>query len=128
MTSFKWSYFLCIYIISVVIILYLIWLLFYLHRLFILYIIKNVCDKSYFLNLCPELKAEVEKLRAAQMSSQGIEPEKMRLFQQEIASLKTKLSQQEHEMAEAHRCVETKLRVMMKIKIKASAVHNPFDF
>lgn len=56
--------------------------------------------------VCPELKAEVEKLRAAQMSSQGIEPEKMRLFQQEIATLKTKLCQQEHEMAEAHRCVD----------------------
>ncbi len=56
--------------------------------------------------MCAELKAEVEKLRAAQVSSQGIEPEKMRLFQQEIASLKTKLSQQEHEMAEAHRCVD----------------------
>lgn len=50
-----------------------------------------------------ELKAEVEKLRAAQMSSQGVEPEKMRLFQQEIAALKNKLSQQEQDMAEAHR-------------------------
>ncbi|XP_052395563.1 kinesin-like protein KIF14 isoform X2 [Carassius gibelio] len=59
--------------------------------------------------LIRELKAEVEKLRAAQMSSQGIEPEKMRLFQQEIASLKTKLSQQEHDMAEAHRTWKEKL-------------------
>uniref|UniRef100_A0A671NB82 Kinesin-like protein KIF14 n=1 Tax=Sinocyclocheilus anshuiensis TaxID=1608454 RepID=A0A671NB82_9TELE len=59
--------------------------------------------------LIRELKAEVEKLRAAQMSSQGIEPEKMRLFQQEIASLKTKLSQQEHEMAEAHRTWKERL-------------------
>uniref|UniRef100_A0A8C2GKH4 Kinesin-like protein KIF14 n=1 Tax=Cyprinus carpio TaxID=7962 RepID=A0A8C2GKH4_CYPCA len=59
--------------------------------------------------LIRELKAEVEKLRAAQMSSQGIEPEKMRLFQQEITSLKTKLSQQEHEMAEAHRTWKEKL-------------------
>ncbi|TRZ02867.1 hypothetical protein DNTS_026732 [Danionella cerebrum] len=53
--------------------------------------------------LIRELKAEVEKLRAAQMSSQGIDPEKMRLFQQEIVTLKNKLCQQEHEMAEAHR-------------------------
>ncbi|XP_016356168.1 kinesin-like protein KIF14 [Sinocyclocheilus anshuiensis] len=60
-------------------------------------------------NLIRELKAEVEKLRAAQMSSQGIEPEKMRLFQQEITSLKTKLSQQEREMAEAHRTWKEKL-------------------
>uniref|UniRef100_A0A672PIP2 Kinesin-like protein KIF14 n=1 Tax=Sinocyclocheilus grahami TaxID=75366 RepID=A0A672PIP2_SINGR len=59
--------------------------------------------------LIRELKAEVDKLRAAQMSSQGIEPEKMRLFQQEITSLKTKLSQQEHEMAEAHRTWKEKL-------------------
>ncbi|XP_048039068.1 kinesin-like protein KIF14 [Megalobrama amblycephala] len=59
--------------------------------------------------LIRELKAEVEKLRAAQMSSQGIEPEKMRLFQQEIATLKTKLCQQEHEMAEAHRTWKEKL-------------------
>uniref|UniRef100_A0A8C2IKG1 Kinesin-like protein KIF14 n=1 Tax=Cyprinus carpio TaxID=7962 RepID=A0A8C2IKG1_CYPCA len=59
--------------------------------------------------LIRELKAEVEKLRTAQMSSQGIEPEKMRLFQQEIASLKTKLSQQEHEMAEAHRTWKERL-------------------
>ncbi|XP_051550144.1 kinesin-like protein KIF14 [Myxocyprinus asiaticus] len=59
--------------------------------------------------LIRELKAEVEKLRAAQMSSQGIEPEKMRLFQQEIASLKTTLCQQQWEMAEAHRTWKEKL-------------------
>ncbi len=75
----------------------------------------------------------MDKLRAAQMSSQGIEPEKMRLFQQEIASLKTKLSQQEHEMAEAHRCVDINYKTQgydshYRVKIKESAVHNPFDF
>lgn len=59
--------------------------------------------------LIRELKAEVEKLRSAQMSAQGIQPEKMRLFQQEIATLKTKLCQQEHEMAEAHRTWKEKL-------------------
>ncbi|XP_051977519.1 kinesin-like protein KIF14 [Xyrauchen texanus] len=59
--------------------------------------------------LIRELKAEVEKLRAAQMSSQGIAPEKMRLFQQEIASLRTKLCQQEREMVEAHRTWKEKL-------------------
>lgn len=52
-----------------------------------------------------ELKAEVEKLRAAQMSSQGIEPERVRLFQQEISTLRNKLCQQEREMAEANRSV-----------------------
>ncbi|KAI5101784.1 kinesin-like protein KIF14 [Silurus meridionalis] len=59
--------------------------------------------------LIRELKSEVEKLRAAQMSSQGIEPEKMRQFQQEIFTLKSQLSQQEREMAEVHRKWKEKL-------------------
>ncbi|XP_046893111.1 kinesin-like protein KIF14 [Hypomesus transpacificus] len=59
--------------------------------------------------LIRELKAEVEKLRAAQMSTQGIEPEDMRLFQQEIAALKSQLTQQEKEMVEAHRTWREKL-------------------
>lgn len=65
----------------------------------------KIIVESLFLTYasCTELKAEVEKLRSAQMSSQGVEPEKMRLFQQEIAALKNKLSQQEQDMAEAHR-------------------------
>ncbi|XP_071342044.1 kinesin-like protein KIF14 [Trachinotus anak] len=59
--------------------------------------------------LIRELKAEVEKLRAAQMSSQGIEPERVRLFQQEIAALRNKLCQQEREMVEANRAWREKL-------------------
>ncbi|XP_029356203.1 kinesin-like protein KIF14 [Echeneis naucrates] len=59
--------------------------------------------------LIRELKAEVEKLRAAQMSSQGIEPERVRLFQQEITALKNKLCQQEREMVEANRAWKEKL-------------------
>ncbi|XP_068175733.1 kinesin-like protein KIF14 [Antennarius striatus] len=59
--------------------------------------------------LIRELKAEVEKLRAAQMSSQGAEPQRVRLFQQEISALKTKLSQQEREMAAANRAWKEKL-------------------
>ncbi|XP_034035899.1 kinesin-like protein KIF14 [Thalassophryne amazonica] len=59
--------------------------------------------------LIRELKAEVEKLRAAQMSSQGIEPERVRLFQQEITTLKNKLYQQEREMMEANRAWREKL-------------------
>ncbi|KAM9503582.1 kinesin-like protein KIF14 isoform 2-T2 [Salvelinus alpinus] len=66
--------------------------------------------------LIRELKAEVEKLRAAQMSSQGIEPEKMRLFQQEILALKSQLTQQEREMAEAHRAWREKLEQAEKHK------------
>ncbi|XP_026179574.1 kinesin-like protein KIF14 [Mastacembelus armatus] len=59
--------------------------------------------------LIRELKAEVEKLRAAQMSSLGIEPERVRLFQQEIVALKNKLCQQEREMVEANRAWREKL-------------------
>ncbi|CDQ64174.1 unnamed protein product [Oncorhynchus mykiss] len=66
--------------------------------------------------LIRELKAEVEKLRAAQMSSQGIEPEKMNLFQQEILALKSQLTQQEREMAEAHRAWREKLEQAEKRK------------
>ncbi|XP_031678074.1 LOW QUALITY PROTEIN: kinesin-like protein KIF14, partial [Oncorhynchus kisutch] len=71
-------------------------------------------------NLCGslllELKAEVEKLRAAQMSSQCNEPEKMGLFQQEILALKSQLTQQEREMAEAHRAWREKLEQAEKHK------------
>ncbi|XP_076880358.1 kinesin-like protein KIF14 isoform X2 [Brachyhypopomus gauderio] len=59
--------------------------------------------------LIRELKAEVEKLRAAQMSSQGLDPENMRQFQQEITALKAQLSRQEREMAEVHRAWKEKL-------------------
>uniref|UniRef100_A0A3B4TV24 Kinesin-like protein KIF14 n=1 Tax=Seriola dumerili TaxID=41447 RepID=A0A3B4TV24_SERDU len=59
--------------------------------------------------LIRELKAEVEKLRAAQTSSQGIEPERVRLFQQEIVALRNKLCQQEREMVEANRAWREKL-------------------
>ncbi|XP_023660428.2 kinesin-like protein KIF14 isoform X1 [Paramormyrops kingsleyae] len=66
--------------------------------------------------LIRELKAEVEKLRAAQMSSQGVGPERMRLFQQEIAALKMQLMQQEKDMVEAHRTWNEKLEQAEKRK------------
>ncbi|KAK5869767.1 hypothetical protein PBY51_024460 [Eleginops maclovinus] len=59
--------------------------------------------------LIRDLKAEVEKLRAAQASSQGIEPERVRLFQQEIVGLRNRLCQQEREMIEANRAWREKL-------------------
>ncbi|XP_062279792.1 kinesin-like protein KIF14 [Scomber scombrus] len=59
--------------------------------------------------LIRELKAEVEKLRSAQASSLGIEPERVRLFQQEITALRSKLCQQEREMLEANRAWRDKL-------------------
>ncbi|XP_041133033.1 kinesin-like protein KIF14 [Polyodon spathula] len=66
--------------------------------------------------LIRELKAEVEKLKSAQMSIQGIEPEKYKLFRQEIVSLKMQLTQQEREMAEAHRTWKEKLEQAEKRK------------
>ncbi|XP_041745611.1 kinesin-like protein KIF14 isoform X2 [Coregonus clupeaformis] len=66
--------------------------------------------------LIRELKAEVEKLRATQTSSQGIKPEKMLLFQQEIVALKSQLTQQERQMAEAHRAWREKLEQAEKRK------------
>uniref|UniRef100_A0A3Q3GF49 Kinesin-like protein KIF14 n=1 Tax=Labrus bergylta TaxID=56723 RepID=A0A3Q3GF49_9LABR len=59
--------------------------------------------------LIRELKAEVEKLRAAQMSSKGVEPERVRLFEQEITALRNRLCQQEREMVEANRAWREKL-------------------
>ncbi|XP_076007312.1 kinesin-like protein KIF14 isoform X2 [Genypterus blacodes] len=59
--------------------------------------------------LIRELKAEVEKLKAAQTSSQGIEPERVRMYQQEITALRNTLFQQEREMAEANRAWREKL-------------------
>ncbi|KAF3835228.1 hypothetical protein F7725_027786, partial [Dissostichus mawsoni] len=59
--------------------------------------------------LIRDLKAEVEKLRAAQASSLGIEPERVRLFQQEIVGLRSRLCQQEREMVEANRAWREKL-------------------
>ncbi|XP_043985739.1 kinesin-like protein KIF14 [Gambusia affinis] len=66
--------------------------------------------------LIRELKAEVEKLRAAQMNSQGTEPERVRMFQQEISTLKSKLCQQEREMVEANRAWREKLEQAEKRK------------
>ncbi|XP_033937920.1 kinesin-like protein KIF14 [Pseudochaenichthys georgianus] len=59
--------------------------------------------------LIRDLKAEVEKLRAAQASSLGIQPERVRLFQQEIVGLRSRLCQQEREMVEANRAWREKL-------------------
>uniref|UniRef100_A0A8C5AJB8 Kinesin-like protein KIF14 n=1 Tax=Gadus morhua TaxID=8049 RepID=A0A8C5AJB8_GADMO len=53
--------------------------------------------------LIRELKLEVEKLRAAQTSAQGVLPERERLFQQEIAGLRSKLTQRERENLENQR-------------------------
>lgn len=78
------------------------------------YLLKKVNVVSCYCTV--ELKAEVEKLRAAQMSSQGVEPERVRLFQQEISALRNKLCQQEREMLEANRFVsQQKVTVYMNL-------------
>lgn len=50
-----------------------------------------------------ELKAEIEKLKAAQKSALNTDPEKYRHYLQEITSLRIKLHQQEKDMAEMQR-------------------------
>lgn len=69
------------------------------------FLIQMIQIFGVFYYCTVDLKAEVEKLRAAQMSSQGVEPERVRLFQQEISGLRSKLCQQEREMLEANRLV-----------------------
>lgn len=65
--------------------------------------LQVICSEQYNSFYFSELKAEVEKLRSAQASSLGVEPERVRLFQQEITALRSKLCQQEREMLEANR-------------------------
>uniref|UniRef100_A0A8C3SNP3 Kinesin-like protein KIF14 n=1 Tax=Chelydra serpentina TaxID=8475 RepID=A0A8C3SNP3_CHESE len=53
--------------------------------------------------LIRELKAEIEKLKAARKSTLNTDPEKYRQYLQEITSLRVKLHQQERDMAEMQR-------------------------
>lgn len=50
-----------------------------------------------------ELKAEIEKLKAAQKSALNTDREKYRRYMQEITSLRVELHQQERNMAEMQR-------------------------
>ncbi|XP_015423931.1 PREDICTED: kinesin-like protein KIF14 [Myotis davidii] len=58
--------------------------------------------------LIRELKAEIEKLKAAQRSRQNIDPERYRLCRQEITSLRMKLHEQERAMVEMQRAWKEK--------------------
>ncbi|XP_059533241.1 kinesin-like protein KIF14 [Myotis daubentonii] len=58
--------------------------------------------------LIRELKAEIEKLKAAQRSRQNIDPERYRLCRQEITSLRMKLHEQERAMLEMQRAWKEK--------------------
>ncbi|XP_040119169.1 kinesin-like protein KIF14 [Oryx dammah] len=70
--------------------------------------------------LIRELKAEIEKLKAAQRSSQNIDPERYRLCRQEIASLRMKLHQQERDMADVQRMWKEKLEQAEKRKLQVT--------
>ncbi|CAM5171552.1 unnamed protein product, partial [Natator depressus] len=58
--------------------------------------------------LIRELKAEIEKLKAARKSALNTDPEKYRQYLQEITSLRVKLHQQERDMAEMQRAWKEK--------------------
>ncbi|XP_069825100.1 kinesin-like protein KIF14 isoform X2 [Dendropsophus ebraccatus] len=76
-------------------------------------LIINVAKVNEDMNakLIRELKSEIEKLKASQLSARSIDSEKYRRCQNEITSLKHKLSQQEKEMSELHRAWREKLEL-----------------
>ncbi|XP_066881855.1 kinesin-like protein KIF14 [Kogia breviceps] len=70
--------------------------------------------------LIRDLKAEIEKLKAAQRNSQNVDPERYRLCRQEITSLRMKLYQQERDMAEMQRMWKEKLEQAEKRKLQVT--------
>ncbi|NWR01424.1 KIF14 protein, partial [Paradoxornis webbianus] len=70
------------------------------------------------LKLIRELKAEIEKLRAAQKSALNTDREKYRRYLQEITSLRVELHQQERNMAEMQRAWKEKLEQAEKRKLE----------
>ncbi|KAM6080531.1 kinesin-like protein KIF14 [Theristicus caerulescens] len=68
--------------------------------------------------LIRELKAEIEKLKAAQKSALNTDPEKYRRYLQEITSLRVKLHQQERDMAEIQRAWKEKFEQAEKRKLE----------
>ncbi|XP_032073289.1 kinesin-like protein KIF14 [Thamnophis elegans] len=70
------------------------------------------------MKLLQELKAEIEKLKLAQKNVQNVDPEKQRLYVQEITSLRMKLHYQEREMTEMQRAWKEKLEQVEKKKFQ----------
>ncbi|XP_034293322.1 kinesin-like protein KIF14 isoform X1 [Pantherophis guttatus] len=70
------------------------------------------------MKLIQELKAEIEKLKLAQKNVQNVDPEKQRLYVQEITSLRMKLHHQEWEMAEMQRAWKEKFEQVEKKKFE----------
>ncbi|XP_048214211.1 kinesin-like protein KIF14 [Perognathus longimembris pacificus] len=83
-------------------------------------LIVNVAKVNEDVNakLIRELKAEIEKLKAAQRNNRNIDPERYRLCQQEITSLRLKLHQQERDMAEMQRIWKEKFEQAEKRKLQ----------
>ncbi|KAF3823243.1 hypothetical protein GH733_010679 [Mirounga leonina] len=82
--------------------------------------IVNIAKVNEDMNakLIRELKAEIEKLKAAQRNSQNIDPERYRLCRQEITSLRMKLHQQERDMAEMQRAWKEKFEQAERRKLQ----------
>ncbi|NXX76263.1 KIF14 protein, partial [Urocolius indicus] len=70
------------------------------------------------VRIIKELKAEIEKLKAAQKSAQNTDPEKCRHYLQEIASLRMKLHYQEMDVAEMQRVWREKFEQAEKRKLQ----------
>ncbi|NXT61314.1 KIF14 protein, partial [Chaetops frenatus] len=70
------------------------------------------------VKLIRELKAEIEKLKAAQKSALNTDREKYRHYLQEITSLRVELHQQEKNMAEMQRAWKEKLEQAEKRKME----------
>ncbi|NWW47155.1 KIF14 protein, partial [Pedionomus torquatus] len=82
--------------------------------------IFNVAKVNEDVNakLIRELKAEIEKLKAAQKSALNTDPEKYRRYLQEISSLRLKLHQQERDMKEIQRAWKEKFAQAEKRKLE----------
>ncbi|XP_052522552.1 kinesin-like protein KIF14 [Tympanuchus pallidicinctus] len=82
--------------------------------------IINVAKVNEDVNakLIRELRAEIEKLKAAQKSAQNRDPEKYRHYLQEITSLRIKLHQQERDMTEMQRAWKAKFEQAEKRKLE----------
>ncbi|NXQ59767.1 KIF14 protein, partial [Anthoscopus minutus] len=82
--------------------------------------IINIAKVNEDINvrLIRELKAEIEKLKAAQKSALNTDREKYRRYLQEITSLRVELHQQERNMAEMQRAWKEKLEQAEKRKLE----------
>ncbi|KAM4641485.1 kinesin-like protein KIF14 [Discoglossus pictus] len=83
-------------------------------------LIINIAKVNEDMNakIIRELKAEIEKLKSAQLSSKNTDSEKYRQCQQEITSMRLKLSQQETEMSELRRVWNEKLEKAERRKME----------